>query len=292
MAIGLIDIGGTTIKFGCWIKGQLITDQAVATPANLAAFYQILTAKITAMKQQYGITGVSISSPGAVNQQTGIIGSFSAVPYIHNFDILSEFKQRFQLPVAIENDANCAALAEAADGAAKGLANVVLLAVGTGVGGAIILNGKIHHGSHLLGGEFGFMLHENNRTVSTMGTLVNAAKRYNQRVKPEQPLTGKQLYAAAQTGNSAAKKELQVFFTTLAKAIFNIQYCIDPDCFVISGGVSANPALLPDLQTAIKQVTKSVKIAPLTPKICIAHYQAEANLRGAAVNYSQQFHAN
>lgn len=104
-------------------------------------------------KKEHIIQGVAISSPGAVNKNTGVIEGASALPYIHGFNIQSELETLFALPVSIENDANCAALAEVAFGAAKGCTTALLLVLGTGVGGAVVIDGKVHHGEHLLVGN-------------------------------------------------------------------------------------------------------------------------------------------
>ncbi|MBT8951554.1 N-acetylmannosamine kinase, partial [Lactobacillus delbrueckii subsp. bulgaricus] len=84
----------------------------------------LLTTQVAQMKRDYQIAGVGISSPGAVNKATGIIEGASALPYIHNFRIQPELQRRFELPVSMENDANCAALAELADGAGKQVASL------------------------------------------------------------------------------------------------------------------------------------------------------------------------
>ncbi|GEO52243.1 hypothetical protein LPL03_03390 [Lactiplantibacillus argentoratensis] len=139
-SLGVIDIGGTTIKFAVWQDQQLVAKTKVTTPTTLAEFYTLLTTQVAQMKRDYQIAGVGISSPGAVNKATGIIEGASALPYIHNFRIQPELQRRFELPVSMENDANCAALAELADGAGKQVASLCFLIVGTGVGGSVIVN--------------------------------------------------------------------------------------------------------------------------------------------------------
>ena len=153
-----IDIGGTTIKIATWINQKLKMAFTIDTPDNLDTFYEELSDAVNEIKADHKIDGVAISSPGAVNKATGVIEGASALPYIHNFKIVPALEKRFGLPVSIENDANCAALAELADGAAKGCSSMAFLVIGTGVGGSIIINNQIWHGAHLYGGEFGFMI--------------------------------------------------------------------------------------------------------------------------------------
>ena len=152
MSLLTIDIGGTSIKYARFADGKLGEEGAFGTPDNLEQFYQSLTAVVEQFKENSDVCGVAISSPGAVNKASGVIEGASALPYIHDFEIHAELEKRFGLPVSIENDANCAALAEVKFGAAKGLSDVLLLVLGTGVGGSVVMNGKVHHGKHLFGG--------------------------------------------------------------------------------------------------------------------------------------------
>lgn len=286
MTIGLIDIGGTSIKYATYTDGVLNELGHDETPKTLTEFYDLLTAAVSKMKQSQHITGIGISSPGAVDQTTGIIGGASALPYIHGFPIVAELSKRFALPVAIENDANCAALAETAFGAASQFKDVVFLVLGTGVGGSVVLNNRVRHGHHLLGGEFGFMLNEGGHIVSTDATIVNASARYNAATGSH--VSGKELYALAEAGEPAAVKQVQGMLYTIAKTIFNIQYSVDPECIVIGGGISANPHLLGDIEKQMDHVMTQVAIADVRPEIRIAKFGNDANLYGAAVNYTQQ----
>ena len=286
MSLAVIDIGGTSIKFGQYdsVTGVSFRTNA-STPKTLPEFYKLLQKKIVQLRAVGDITGVAISSPGMVDQITGIIRGASAVPYIHNFPIVAELNNRFELPVAIENDANCAALAEVHAGAARDVRDAVFIVLGTGVGGAVVLNRQVRHGQHLLGGELGYMLHGEADTVSHLGTVVNAVARYN-RINGTK-LDGKGLYELAQHGNVSAKKAIQDMLDVVATTIFNLQYSLDPECFIIGGGVSQNPALLTDLEPALDSVMAHVGIAPLRPQIRIASFQADANLYGAAINFEQ-----
>lgn len=93
MNLAAIDIGGTTIKLATWKDSKLQNNHAVDTPKDLNGFYEVLTAEINKIKQDTKIEGVAISSPGAVDQKTGIIGGSSALPYIHNFKIVDELEK-------------------------------------------------------------------------------------------------------------------------------------------------------------------------------------------------------
>ena len=287
--LGLVDIGGTTIKFAIWDGQNLQAHHAVATPKTLAEFFDLLATEVETMKAQAAIVGVGISSPGAVDKRTGVVGGASAVPYIHHFEIQQALAEKFGLPVSMENDANCAALAELDSGAGIGTDSLAFLVVGTGVGGALIVNHRIWHGAHLFGGEFGYIMATATNTVSELGTVPNALRRY-QAANPEAaPIDGKRLFELAAAGEVTAAREVQTIYRTLATAIYNIQYSFDPEKIVIGGGVSNNPALIPGIEAEIDKIRQQVKIASIKPVSVSCVYTDEANLRGAAVDFSQTY---
>lgn len=284
MNLAAIDIGGTTIKIATWKDEKLVDEHAVDTPATLNEFYDVLTNEINKIKQATKITGVAISAPGSVDPEGGVIYGTSALPYIHNFDIVSELEKRFGLPVAIENDANSAALGELAAGSGKGCNSMAFFVIGTGIGGAIILDQKIWHGAHLYGGEFGYMLMNDGQTLSELASPIQLAKRYNERTGKN--ATGKEVFELADQGDEIAQAERHTLLHSLAVAIFNIQHAFDPEKIVLGGGISNNPKLLPLLNQELQDIlTKLDNSANLMPQLSICKLKSEANLRGAVYNF-------
>ena len=284
MALGLIDIGGTSIKFGIWKDHKIIEKEAIPTPNDLTSFYKELTKQMNIYKAKYNIKSIGVSAPGTVDQRNGIIKGASAIPYIHNFKIVDELETQIGLPIKIENDANCAALAELKYGAARGKQNVVLLVLGSGVGGSVIVNKQIYRGSHLLGGEFGYMLADETRTVSQVATVVEMAKRYSKKKKAKKLYDGKMVFEDAKNGDTIARQYVNSFYYELAKIIFNLQYSFDPDVFLIGGGISNNPMLLKGIEKGLDAVMQRVPIAEVRPTVKVCKFHADANLIGAAVN--------
>lgn len=286
--LAVIDIGGTSIKFGAWVNDELITLGSEPTPDNIASFYKILKHRVDEIKAAYAdISGVAISSPGAVNKEARQIDGASAIPYIHGFPIFEQLETLFDLPVSIENDANCAALAEVAKGAGKTNKNVLFLVLGTGIGGAIIIDGKIFHGGHLYGGEFGFMLVNDHETLSEACSPVNLARKYNEITG--EGLTGKEVFDLADQGNQIAYELREKMLKSLAVAIYNLQYSYDPEKFILGGGVSNNPRLLPLLKKKIHEVVASVPIAEIEPEVELCKFKSDANLYGAVVDFLQEY---
>lgn len=287
--LGLIDIGGTSIKFAIWQDNELKKLKPVPTPSTLGEFYNILVDRVDQMKKDAQIIGVGISSPGAVNKKTGVIEGASAIPYIHNFKIQQTLSEKFGLPVSIENDANCAALAELDSGAGENVDSLIFLIIGTGVGGSVIINRKIWHGAHLFGGEFGFMLSDDKNTLSNLGTPVNVANRYNARSTPLTNYSGKEVFELADKSDKRAQQEVSTMYYSLAKGIYNLQYSFDPELIVLGGAVSNNPNLIPAVDKEIEKIRDIVEIASIKPKIVACHYTDEANLRGALVDFYQTY---
>lgn len=284
MNLAAIDIGGTTIKIATWKDNQLQDKHAIDTPKDLNDFYQALTDEVDKIKKDTKIEGVAISSPGAVNKKTGIIGGSSAIPYIHNFKIVDELEKRFGLPVSIENDANSAALGELAEGSGKGCDSMAFFVIGIGIGGALIINQKVWHGAHLFGGEFGYMI-MGAHTLSELASPVAMANRYNKRTGKH--LDGKTIFELADKDDPAASDECQTLIHALAVAIYNIQHSFDPEKIVLGGGISNNPELIPLLNKEIDRLRDGLDLVTLKPDIVLCKLKSDANLRGAVTDFKQ-----
>lgn len=287
MNLAAIDIGGTTIKIATWKDGKLQNKHAVDTPKDPENFYAILTDEVNKIKKDTEIEGVPISAPGAVNQQTGIIGGTSALPYIHNFKIADELEKRFELPISMENDANSAALDELAEGAGKNCDSMAFFVIGTGIGGALIINQKVWHGAHLFGGEFGYM-GIGTESVSDLASPVAMAKRYNKRTGKK--LDGKTVFALADEDDPVASDERQTLIHSLALAIYNVQQSFDPEKIVIGSGISNNPELIPLLNQEIEKLRKQFNPDSIKPEIVLCKLKSDANLRSAVANFEQIHH--
>ncbi|UTI42880.1 ROK family protein [Niallia sp. RD1] len=289
MSLLVMDIGGSSVKFAVWEKEQLVDKGSFVTPKTWDEMKQEMVQLKGKMDAKYTIDGVAFSAPGAVNQSKGVIEGASAVPYIHHFPVFFELEKLLGCPISMENDANCAGLAEVWRGAAKGLQNVLFVVIGSGIGGAVIVDGKVRHGKHLFGGEFGYMLLKEDKTFSDLGTAVNMAKRYSKRMELETELSGKEVFELAEQGDEIAKEEVETFYHYLAIGIYNLQYSFDPEKIIIGGGVSSKEGLLDELNVHLAKVVESAKIAPFIPEVAICEFQNDANLIGAVYNYELAF---
>lgn len=282
--IVVIDVGGTSIKYGLWNETlkALTSKGKLTTPQNLDEFYQLLETIVVNFKDEQ-VDGVGFSLPGAVDQKVGVIGGISAVPYIHNFPIRAALEERLKLPVTIENDANCAALAEVSIGAAKSLRNIIFIVIGTGVGGSIVVNRQLVRGRHHLGGEFGMLWGYGNKRLSYTATAKRVAETYNK--DNGTSITGRELIDLAENGNRGALEYASGMYYNLSKVIYNLQFTIDPDAVVIGGGVSENKVFMKNLKQSVKNLIENVDDMKVMPEIIAAKYHNDANLIGAAYNF-------
>ncbi|KAA8801857.1 ROK family protein, partial [Lactobacillus crispatus] len=171
-----------------------------------------------------------------------------------------------------------------AEGAGKGSDSMAFFVIGTGIGGAIIINQKVWHGAHLFGGEFGYMS-IGTKSVSDLASPVAMANRYNERTGKK--LDGKTVFALADEDDPVASDERQTLIHSLALAIYNVQQSFDPDKIVIGGGISNNPELIPLLNREIDYIRKQVNPASIKPEIVLCSLKSNANLRGAVADFEQ-----
>ena len=290
--IACLDIGGTSIKVALSDReGNLIEKGHVDVAETFEELMSNIGAWVNSMKEKYEIEGLAISSPGAVDSVTGIIEGASAVPCIHGPNWREEIRNRFGLEIAIENDANCAALAEVFSGTAKDVKEMMFLVCGTGIGGAIVKDGKIHHGEHLHGGEFGYMLMEErdgrfynfSECASTMSFVRKVRAHYN-----DDSWDGVKVFEEASKGNEICIEAIDTFYKNLAKGIFNLQYIYDPEMILLGGAISEREDFVERVNEKLDEILKIVEIAKVRPNVVTCTHKKDANLIGALANFLKE----
>lgn len=289
MAILAFDIGGSAVKYGIWTQNDLIEKSKFKTPKTWVEMKDSFVQIKEEFSQLYELEGVAISSPGAVNQVARQVEGTSAVPYLHFFPIYDELEKALGLPVSMENDANSAALAEVWKGAAKDSQTVLFVIIGTGIGGSVIINNKVHHGDHLFGGEFGYMLLDHDKTLSKMGTPVGMSNRYAERagLSPDD-IDGQKVFELAKQGDNLAKEEVDTFFYYLTMGLYNLAYSFDPEKIVIGGGVSNMEGLLDRIEEEFEHLFGRIQMRPFMPRLELCLFRNDANLIGAVYNFLQK----
>ncbi len=299
-----IDLGGTTIKAALVSsRYEMLARSAVPTDLrSQAALLDAIERLILSLAADSGAAGVGFGLPSQIDQRTGRVLDSTNVP-LENLAFKDEMSRRIGLPVEIDNDANVACLAESRIGAARGAGNVVMLTLGTGVGGGLVLNGMLYRGSIGAGGELGHMSIDEDgppcqghctsrgclEVLASATGVMAAAQRIADR-QPEGTLAtargrGEELDTRfvidqAKAGDGEALEVLEVVGKHLGVGIANYANIFNPEVVVIGGGVSSAGELL--LGPARAEYQRRVLKASGTARVVIAELGNDAGVLGAA----------
>ncbi|MBU5594742.1 ROK family protein [Amphibacillus sp. MSJ-3] len=287
------DIGGTFVKYA-WMErsGRQVEQGKFPTPYDSAEY---LVEKMVEVYHQTPeeIKGIAISCPGTIDIDTGMVYYGGALTYLHEKNIAQMLSESCGLPVSIENDGKCAALAERWQGSVKDYRHSIVLTFGTGVGGGIIIDGKLHRGANLEAGEQSYVMetfnHETNH-AEFVGPACSASDMVNEIAKLK-GLDENDGIGAFEYINAKDPEALEVFnhfCKNVAIQILNLQYIIDPDVFAIGGGISIQPAFLQGINEAIELIKRENPHHMARPKIVTCHFNSSANLYGALYHYLLQ----
>lgn len=281
------DIGGTSVKYGLVDPlGTVTGSGSFPTPPSLDQ----LLRNICMVSTELGADAAAISSPGAVDSSTGFVHGVSAVPYLHGPNIRELIANTLHAPVEIENDANCAALAELELGEAADINDCIVIVIGTGVGGTVIKNRAIHRGAHNSAGEFGLIITDGNPDTgdrhvwsyySTVKTIRHAEEEAG--LAPGS-LTGEKLFSGA-SSNRIYAKHVGRFYTAAAIGTLTLQQIYDPERILIGGGISARPELISQINRYIDDVIGPYRSAFVKPDLRTCRFRNHANLVGAACHF-------
>jgi len=286
MRLTVFDIGGSSVKHALWVEDHIELQNSFTTPGTWEEMKEEMLRIERSHKSLGKLHGIAMSCPGAVNAQTGVIGGLSSVPYIHDFPIRKELEELFSLPVSMENDANCAALAELHQGAAKDVDHALFLVIGSGIGGTVIQSRKLHRGKDLFGGEFGYMMLDDTHTLSDLGSPVKAAERYRKEMKLDKA-DGTLLFSEADRGEPVAVKHVERLIDALARGIYNLSVAFNPDLVIIGGGISNREDIVDRISLKVNLNLKQRGAGDLTVSIVPCAFRSEANLLGAVVNFTE-----
>lgn len=282
-----LDIGGSAIKTAIVDENFNIVERSILNvDESFEEMIKSIKNEYDKYSSKHDIIGLGIAAPGAVDSTSGIIYGSSAIDYIHGPNFKEILTKELQLNVEIVNDANSAALAEAHVGDYAQSKSLSLVVLGSGVGGANILDGKIIEGSNLHGGEFGYLIldNDNNRvqsmsTLASVGGIIRQANKKGLGVK-----NGIELFELYEI-NDIAKEIIDKFYMYLAIGIFNIQYAFDPELILIGGAISEREELLDKINENLDKLLKSHDSALIKPKLQKATYGNDSNIIGAIINY-------
>lgn len=265
-----IDLGGTSIKFGLLTRdGQVLQKWAIATDSSEDGQHIVpdIIASIKDHLASHGLTkddvlGIGMGSPGAVDRERKTVTGAYNLNWARTQEVGSVIEAALDLPFAIDNDANVAALGEGWVGAGDNQPDVVFVTLGTGVGGGIIASGNLIHGLAGAGGEIGHIIVEPEaglactcgnygclETVASATGVVRVAHRLAEGYKGEsnvkaaiergEAVTSKAIFEAAESGDAFADQVVEKVAFYLGLALGHVGNTLNPSSIVIGGGVSA-----------------------------------------------------
>jgi glucokinase len=303
-----VDVGGTKVAGGVVDEdGTILAQHRVETPARDAeATTTAITAVIEAMRAEHEIEAVGIGIAGFVDRERSIVYFAPNLLGWRDGPLRAEVEKRVGLPVVVENDANAAAWGEARFGAGREERCIVCVTVGTGVGGGIIIDRKLYRGGFGVGAEIGHIqMVENGRPCgcgqrgcweqyASGGALVRDARERAHEMRAEaevllglgdgtpEGITGEHVTLAAQMGDPVAKAAFDALGHWLGQGLADLAAVLDPECFVLGGGVSEAGALVLDPTAAAYEQLLTGRGHRPAAQVVLAQLGNDAGLVGAA----------
>ncbi len=299
LAIG-IDMGGTTVKYGVVRGAEMVHLGEPIITADFKgpkALVAELTRRVHPLRRQYpSIEALGIGVPGFVDVQRGVVHELTNVPGWKAVPVRNMLTESTGLPCFAENDANAMCFAEFVHGAGRGARNLIAITLGTGVGGGLVLEGRLYRGSSFGAGEVGQMsidwrgkefVHGNVGALESytgIGPMGKRAAQLYQKAKIKksaESLTPRAIAEAVKLKDPVAEQVWDEFTSQLSTGLVNTVWLLNPDRIVIGGGIAKAGKLLFDpLRKKLKQqlaasFEKNLKIVP-------AQFGNEAGIIGSA----------
>ncbi|MCL2560407.1 MAG: ROK family protein [Turicibacter sp.] len=291
-----IDLGGTEIKYALITKNAEILEKCkIPTPRERTTTMDDLIEALSTIisKYQEKIKGIALSLPGVLDSDTGYSYSSGALHYIAGNNLPEALQEKFNLPVTVENDAKSAALAELWKGSLTDVQNAAVVLLGTGVGGGIIIDGKLYKGKRFSAGEMSFMLSDpaSGEFWGATGGSSALLRLVSEKIDvPFKELDGHKVFEMANEGDELVLSALDTYTRGIALQLYNLQSLLDLDVFAIGGGISQQPILMTYLQKHVDDfcgnhaLGKYMPFIP-TPKLTTCKFFNDSNLIGALYHH-------
>ena len=305
-----VDVGGMSIKGGLVSKdGKIVARYTV--PTNVYnkdySISEDIRKVVEGTMAEGGVTiadveGIGIGQPGAVDSVRGVI-RYSNNIALENVPVVDELKKFFDVPIKINNDANCAALGEQVFGAGKGYNDVVFVTLGTGVGGGFIIDGKLFEGRECAGAEPGHMVIVVNgekcncgrkgcwEAYASVSALIRQTKAamekapsslMHEEAAKEGKVSGMTSFVAAKRGDKTAQEVVDTYIGYVGEGLINLANIFRPDVILLGGAISKEKERLTvPLQKMMDEKSFGAKFNPRV-EVKIASLQNDAGILGAA----------
>lgn len=277
------DVGGTWVKYGIVdADGRLLCSDQLATqsePDGKALLTRLL-AVAEPLVARFAPAGIAFSTLGIIDAAEGrLVGAVEAIAGYFGQSPKECFENAFGIPVIVENDGNCVALAEGWTGAAAGVRHYLALTLGTGIGGGVVIDGRLYRGANGAAGEWGYMMIDGKMWEDHASPRGLAAAA--ERARPGCGLDAEGVFAARDRGDAEMAAVVTAWFGLLATGLANLLFALNPQRVVIGGGITARgPAFLQELRAELR-----LRLRPDFYRMCdiaLASAGNQAGLLGAA----------
>lgn len=269
-----VDIGGTTINVGL-VRNNSIKKEAKVFVDRVASAEVTIQSLIAVIRENLtkNVSAIGVGVPAVVDPIEGIVYDVQNIPAWKKIDLKAILEKEFQLPIFINNDANCFALGEVTYGNAKKYNNVIGLSLGTGIGMGIIINGALYNGVLCGAGEIGMLPYKESIIEDYAGSFF-FSQHYNS--------SAKDMAINAEIGDSIALKAFNEYGNHLGEAIKAILYLFAPEAIILGGSISkAFPYYKDSMYECLKTFAYQKQIENLV--IEVSHTQGSAILGAAAL---------
>lgn len=242
-----VDIGGTFLKCSLMNRDyQVLEEGEEPTLKNPEQFLEQI--KMVVKPYQQEICGVAVCMAGFINPVTGENTDYSVGENFRKYNLKKELADIFKIPVMIENDSNCAAVGELVKGSGQNIQNFCMLTFGTGIGGAMIINGQLYRGSHFKAAEAGLVkLGHTSTDLESAGATSALVRKVS--LALEREVDG--IYVFAHLDDPEISRIYRAWLDKTAMVTGNVAMLLDPEKMLIGGAVSHQPRFLTDLSEAV-----------------------------------------
>lgn len=287
------DIGGTSIKYALVDEtkdtlellecGEVDSDAKIIKGPGIVKKVESI---VQEMKQNHDIKGIAISTAGMVDAQKGsIIYANENIPEYTGMKLKEHYERVFGVPCWVENDVNAAALGEAVFGAAQGAQSALMLTIGTGIGGALVIEEQVYHGYSGSAGEIGYMW-LNGEHYEDAGSTT-ALVRYVEEKTSQKGLNGKIIFERAKEGDAVCIEAIGMLCQNIIQGISNCVCLCNPQVVVLGGGIMAQKEYLePIMQKYMQKFLNEEMYRNTTLKF--ATLQNQAGMAGAYAYWRKQ----
>lgn len=287
MKILAFDIGGTFIKYAVMDENiRILYSGKCPTPQN--GRDDLINTLTMIYRANPDVDGIAISMAGIIDCKAGRCLMGGALKYNDDFLLRDALFKTCQTKIVIENDAKCAALAEASVGALKDVSSGMVIILGTMIGGGLIYEHNLIRGKHFSAGEVSYI------KTSTMPqphrkeywgnqcSALELCRLYAEKVNEKiENVDGKLVFAEYHNGSKEAREALITYSKNIAEVLFNLQTIYDPELIAIGGGISVQDALLEHIREELCKLYNDCPYALPRAEIVRCEFGNNANLIGA-----------